>query len=55
MTRTLAELHHATRVVMARHRVLRWTPMAKPQEPPPIPEWIRRGRLGRDQTGLVLG
>jgi len=55
MTRQLAELRHATRIVMARHRVIRWTPLAQPQTPPPVPEWIRRGRLARDTTALVLG
>jgi hypothetical protein len=52
MTRTLAELHHATRVVMRRHRVIRWSALAVPQNPPPVPEWLRRG-IAKDLTGLA--
>ena len=54
MTRQLAELRHATRIVMVRHRVIRWTPLAEPQDPPPVPEWRRR-LTAVDRTGLVLG
>ena len=54
MTRQLAELRHATRIVMARHRVIRWMPLAQPQTPPVVPEWISR-LTAVDRTGLVLG
>ena len=54
MTRQLAELRHATRIVMIRHRVIRWTPLAEPQDQPSVPEWMRRGKLGRDETGRVM-
>lgn len=33
MTRQLAELRHATRIVMVRHRVIRWIPLAAAQSP----------------------
>ncbi len=53
MNRELAHLRHATRIVMARHRVIRWTPLAQPQTPPPVPLWMQRS-LARDFTGRVL-
>lgn len=46
--RQLAELRHNTRLVMRRHRQIRWTPMA---EPVVIPEWRKRS-LARDMTGI---
>jgi len=55
MTRQLAELRHATRVLMIRHRVIRWTPLAQPQNlPVVIPEWRRR-LTAKDLTSMVLG
>ena len=45
MTRT-DWLRFNTQIIMRRHRVIRWTPMA----PPVKPEWMRRN-LTRDMTG----
>ena len=50
MTCTLDHLRHATRIVMARHRVIRWQPMAQPAF---VPEWLRRGALPKDFTGTT--
>jgi hypothetical protein len=54
VTRTLDQLRHATRVVMVRHRVIRWAPMAAPtQQPAFVPEWLRRGMAVKDFTGTT--
>ena len=54
MNRTLDHLRHATRIVMARHRVIRWQPMAE-AKPAFVPEWLRWTRAnehsGKDFTG----
>jgi hypothetical protein len=39
------KLRFQTRIVMRRHRVIRWVPLAQP-----VPEWIRRGTLAKDFT-----
>jgi hypothetical protein len=54
MNRTLDHLRHATRLVMERHRVVRWQPMAAPkQQPAFVPEWLRRGMAVKDFTGTT--
>jgi hypothetical protein len=52
MNRTLDHLRHATRIVMARHRVIRWTPMPA-VKPAFVPEWLRRGAVVKDFTGTT--
>jgi hypothetical protein len=53
MNRTLAELRFATKVFMARHRVIRWAPQLEVrQEPANKPEWLKRS-LARDFTGSL--
>ena len=58
MNRTLEHLHHATRIVMERHRQVRWQPMTRPEQAAFIPEWLRHSRtvpggLSRDFTGTT--
>jgi hypothetical protein len=52
VNRTLDHLRHATRIVMARHRVIRWQPMAE-AKPAFVPEWLRRGMVVKDFTGTT--
>ena len=49
----LDHFRHATRILMERHRVVRWMPMARPEQAAYIPEWLRRGRLTKDFTGTT--
>ncbi len=48
---TISELRFATRIVMARHRVITWQPRPVVKaEPAFVPEWLRRGAVVKDMT-----